>query len=144
MILHNDPSLTDYHKYGKTPENLTPHFYPFTKTKDFGIQQLRTGSMTIRFTDGMTGDDDSDANGIIVDPGGPALQVDGPGQNPIDATDVNNDSRTTALDALAVINFMSRREIGSQDSRFAKTSSFLDVNDDHGVTAPMRYRSLTR
>ncbi len=104
LILHNGVELTGYYKYGPTPDNANPHFYAFNRMKDYGVQRIKPGSVTLRYTDGMTGDDDLAANGIIVDPAVPVIVTDGPAQNPVEPTDVNNDDQTTALDALLVIN----------------------------------------
>ena len=47
------------------------------------------------------------ANGIIADPGAPAVAAH-PWQNPVDAGDVNNDGVVSALDALLIINDMAK------------------------------------
>ena len=112
FILHNSAELTGYYKYGPTADNRDPHFYAFNKTRDYGVQKLKPGSVRVRYTDGLTGDDDLSPNGIIVDPGVPGAITEGPVQNPIDPTDVNNDDSTTALDGpLRVINFLGREGV---------------------------------
>jgi predicted outer membrane repeat protein len=64
-----------YYKYGGTPENRTPHWYEFMYDG-----QTQTGAkiagnvITLYFVDGLRGDDDLTANGIIVDQGGPGIK----------------------------------------------------------------------
>ena len=58
-----DPSLV-WWKYGRTADNDTAHWYVF----DGAI--ISGNTVTLRITDGGTGDDDLFANGSITDPGG--------------------------------------------------------------------------
>lgn len=136
LILHNSVELTGYYKYGPTPDNSEPHFYAFNRTKDYGVQKIKPGMVQLRYTDGMTGDDDLESNGIIVDPGVPAIVTDGPAQNPVEPTDVNNDDQTTALDALLVINALGlARGAGEALAEASPQFRFLDVNGDRNVSS---------
>jgi hypothetical protein len=65
------PSLTQYWKYGPTPSNPTPNWYVLPATISGA-----TASFTI--TDGQLGDDDLQANGSIVDQGGPGVSPAAP------------------------------------------------------------------
>lgn len=130
--LHNNALLSNYYKYGPTPDETKPHFYPFERTSKNGIQSISAGEIVLRFTDGFAGDDDLAANGIIVDPGAPFMVSSGPSRNPVDPTDVNNDGTTSALDALLVINRLARSGDGSN---MDDTLTFLDVNGDSESTA---------
>ncbi len=61
------PAGTRYYKFGRTQANPTPHWYVFSGAVISG------NTITLTLTDGGAGDDDLTANGVIVDPGGPAL-----------------------------------------------------------------------
>ncbi|MBK7895268.1 MAG: DUF11 domain-containing protein [Anaerolineaceae bacterium] len=58
-------------KYGRTPNNPTPHWYNFTFDGTTGAE-INGNVITLHFVDGQRGDDDLTANGVIVDPGGPS------------------------------------------------------------------------
>lgn len=58
-------------KYGRTPDNLTPHWYDFTFDGTTGAE-INGNVVTLHFVDGQRGDEDLTANGVIVDPGGPS------------------------------------------------------------------------
>jgi large repetitive protein len=60
------PNLTQYWKYGPTPGNTTPHWYVLPAT-------ISGATATFTITDGGLGDDDLQANGTIVDQGGPGV-----------------------------------------------------------------------
>lgn len=57
-------------------------------------------------------------------------------QNPISPTDVNDDSQTTVLDALLVINLLGTHEFAPEaEQGLAARATFADVNGDGFVTA---------
>ena len=58
-------------KYGRTPDNPTPHWYNFTFDGTTGAE-INGNVITLHFVDGQRGDDDLTANGVIVDPGAPS------------------------------------------------------------------------
>jgi len=60
-------------KFGPTPDNPEPHCYEFLFDGVTGAQFLPDGEILITFVDGMRGDSDLTVNGIITDPGGPAV-----------------------------------------------------------------------
>jgi Putative Ig domain/Calx-beta domain len=57
---------TAYWKYGPTPSNATPHWYQLPAT-------IAGSTATFSITDGGLGDDDLQANGTIIDQGGPGV-----------------------------------------------------------------------
>lgn len=60
------PPGTEYWKYGRTPTDPTPHWYPLETV-------IAGNEITFTIRDGGLGDDDLTANGVIGDPGGPGL-----------------------------------------------------------------------
>ena len=65
------PAGTLYYKFGRTHANPTPHWYEFSGAV------INGNTITLTLTDGGEGDDDLTANGVIVDPGGPAVAAGG-------------------------------------------------------------------
>ncbi|SDU02330.1 Lcl C-terminal domain-containing protein [Halopseudomonas salegens] len=61
------PAGTRYYKYGPTADNPADHWYPYDGAVISG------NTITLTLTDGGAGDSDLSVNGIIDDPGGPAL-----------------------------------------------------------------------
>jgi hypothetical protein len=63
-------------KYGKTAANQTDHWYQLAASRAmFAADRM---SVTLTLTDGGVGDNDLQADGTIVDPGGPALVTPDP------------------------------------------------------------------
>lgn len=60
------PPGTVYYKFGPTPDNQSPHWYQFPAT-------ISGNTVTLKITDGGLGDDDLQANGAIIDQGGPGV-----------------------------------------------------------------------
>lgn len=67
------PANAQYYKYGKTADNNQDHWYVYPNASISGNKVILT------LTDGQTGDDDLQANGVIRDPGGVAVLADDPG-----------------------------------------------------------------
>jgi hypothetical protein len=63
------PAGAVYMKYGPTPSQNSPHWYPFAGATITG------NTVTLVLTDGSLGDDDLGMNGSIADPGGVALAL---------------------------------------------------------------------
>ncbi len=139
VVVHLEPGTTanTYYMFGPTPDNATPHWYPFlfdgqTGAKIFGDR------IEVHFVDGERGDADLLANGVISDPGAPAVSQT-PWKNPDITGDVNNDKRVSAQDALRIINDIGRFD--SRDLPLLPTGSdqfasvFLDVSGDGRVSA---------
>jgi hypothetical protein len=99
VTIHLPPGLPNqqitYYKFGATPGNLSPHWYPFMYDPAHGLMTgaethyqnpaIPTDEIVLHFIDGQLGDDDLSANGVIVDDGGPAfLAAAGPAPSPGD------------------------------------------------------------
>lgn len=61
-----------YFVYGQTPGDPTDHWYAFDWDGTTGARVV-DGAVTLTFVDGMRGDGDLTANGVIVHLGGPAM-----------------------------------------------------------------------
>jgi hypothetical protein len=75
IYLPEDASPTTYYKYGPEPGNTEAHWYEFMyddKTKTGAV--IDGNKITLYFVDGERGDDDLEANGRIVDEGGPGSE----------------------------------------------------------------------
>ncbi len=73
LTLPKGRNVDTYYKFGKTPDNPVDHWYEFLYDGETGAE-INGNVITLHFVDGRRGDDDLDStNGIIVDPGGPAL-----------------------------------------------------------------------
>ncbi|MDY6903483.1 MAG: choice-of-anchor U domain-containing protein, partial [Thermodesulfobacteriota bacterium] len=78
LYLPDGETMDSYWKYGPTPGNATPHWYEFMWNGTTGAQ-IDDNVITLTFVDGQRGDSDLDGtNGVIVDPGGPALSKPAP------------------------------------------------------------------
>jgi len=66
-----DVTLDAYWKHGPEPDNQSPHWYDFAFNGTTGAT-FNANVITLRFVDGMRGDGDLAANGVITDPGAPA------------------------------------------------------------------------
>ena len=60
------PAGAQYWKYGPTAANPAPHWYAFND----GFKVTSANTYTLDVQDGGLGDDDLQANGVVVDPGG--------------------------------------------------------------------------
>jgi len=75
IILHSSINVLSYYRYGPTPGNTANHWYEFTYNGETGAQISRQDGkihINLNFKDGSRGDDDLQADGKIVDQGGPA------------------------------------------------------------------------
>ena len=75
LIFHSpDSTLTTYYRYGKTPNDNTDHWYEFLWNGRTGAQiahGVERTTVYLHFVDGLRGDDDITANGVIEDVGAP-------------------------------------------------------------------------
>jgi hypothetical protein len=78
LYLPTGDTIDTYYKYGPTPDNTTNHWYEFLYDGQTGAE-INGNVIILHFIDGMRGDDDLIANGIIVDDGAPAVFVDSDG-----------------------------------------------------------------
>jgi len=67
-------TIDTYYKFGSTPNNTTNHWYEFLYDGQTGAE-ISGNVITLYFIDGMRGDDDLAANGIVIDDGAPAVFV---------------------------------------------------------------------
>jgi uncharacterized repeat protein (TIGR02543 family) len=75
IYLPADASPTSYYKYGPLPDNDTPQWYDFSYDEGTKTGAKIDGNViTLYFVDGERGDDDLEANGVIVDDGGPGSE----------------------------------------------------------------------
>jgi len=78
LYLPTGDTIDTYYKYGPTPDNTTNHWYEFLYNGQTGAE-INGNVIILHFIDGMRGDDDLMANGIIVDDNAPAVFVDSDG-----------------------------------------------------------------
>ncbi|MBI1292653.1 DUF1573 domain-containing protein, partial [bacterium] len=74
LYLPNTVSVNTIYKYGAEPGDPTPHWYKFDYDGTTGAV-IVDNLVTLHFVDGQRGDDDLTANGVIVDPAGPAFET---------------------------------------------------------------------
>lgn len=74
ILPEGSQEVDSYFKFGPTPDNPEPHCYEFTFDGTTGAQFLGNGEILITFVDGLRGDSDLTVNGVITDPGGPAVR----------------------------------------------------------------------
>ena len=72
LILPPGATMNTYYKYGPTLDNPTPHWYGFLYNGSTGAEFSGT-TVVLHFVDGLRGDHDLLANGVIVDPGAPGI-----------------------------------------------------------------------
>jgi hypothetical protein len=65
-------SINSYYKYGPTPDNPTAHWYEFMYNGQTGAE-INGNIIALYLIDGLRGDHDITANGLIVEPGGPVF-----------------------------------------------------------------------
>lgn len=101
VTLHLEPGSTAnaYYKYGPTPDNLTPHWYNFLYDGSTGAV-INGNEITLYFIDGARGDDDLLRDGIITDPGAPAVTPNKVPAAQADVSTVDEDNGVT-IDVLA-------------------------------------------
>jgi hypothetical protein len=75
LIIPSDTRIDTYYKFGPTTDNPTPHAYEFLFDGTTGAE-IHGNRITLHLVDGGRGDSDLTANGVIVDPGAPAVEVD--------------------------------------------------------------------
>jgi hypothetical protein len=63
-----------FFKFGPTPDDPSDHWYEFMYDHVSGTGAIiEADTITLHFKDGSRGDSDLTANGVISDPGGPAI-----------------------------------------------------------------------
>lgn len=74
LTLPTGQKIRAYFMYGPTPDNPEAHWYRFDFDGETGAE-INGNVAVLHFVDGLRGDSDLQANGVIVDPGTPALTV---------------------------------------------------------------------
>lgn len=82
IILHSSEVPVNYYKYGPTPDETADHWYEFLFNDETGAE-IDGNTITLHFADAKRGDDNLEADGMIVGTGGPAYLNDyaGTGQD---------------------------------------------------------------
>jgi len=76
LILPDSANPEKYYRYGPTPDDSADHWYEFAEVVDEDGTtgaQISGNQVALNFVDGARGDDDLQADGIIVDAGGPSI-----------------------------------------------------------------------
>jgi hypothetical protein len=74
LILPKGETPKKYFKFGPTPDNPVEHLYEFTFDGETGAE-FNGNEVVLHFVDGKRGDSDLVADGVITDPGTPALRA---------------------------------------------------------------------
>ncbi len=108
VTLHLPPGVTatTYWQYGPTPGNTSPHWYEFSYDGTTGAK-ISGNQIVLHFVDGQRGDRDLQANGVIHDPGAPALEVKTQPQNPNQPPTAGDDESTTEEDTPVLVDVLS-------------------------------------
>jgi hypothetical protein len=124
-------TVNTYYKYGPTPENQTPHWYPFLFDGTTGAVVF-ADRIELHFVDGLRGDDDLLQDGRIVDIGAPGISTH-PWQNPTVPFDVDNNGLVAAVDVLTLINEINiggNRDLPAVPQGAGQLPPYLDVSGD--------------
>jgi len=78
IILHGGETVDAYYKYGPEPGNPADHWYEFDYDGTTGAEFL-SDRIVLHLVDGQRGDADLAADGVIVDPGAPAVASEAAG-----------------------------------------------------------------
>ena len=80
IFLPEGESPVKYFKFGSTPDNPVNHLYEFNFDGETGAE-FSGNKVILHLVDGKRGDSDLTANGIIVDPGTPAIGASNTGDS---------------------------------------------------------------
>jgi len=92
MYVPDGSIINSYYKYGPTPDDPTAHWYEFMFDGQTGAV-IVGNVIRLHFVDGLRGDDDLTANGVIVEPGAPVTTDGNPPAAPM-ITEVTDDTGT--------------------------------------------------
>ena len=130
--------VNGYYKFGPTPGNPAPHWYPFLYNGTTGAKIL-SDRIELYLIDNGRGDGDL-TNNVILDPGGPIIDSRlHPWQHPLWSLDVNDDSFVSPVDALQIINELNSngpRELSATLVASNLPPNYLDVSGD-GFISPV-------
>jgi protocatechuate 3,4-dioxygenase beta subunit len=137
IYIHEAVPINAFYRYGPTPEEPEPHWYPFLFDGSTGAE-IFSDRIVLHFVDGQRGDDDLTADGTIIDVGAPCVNEHPmPWQNPATALDVNDDGVITPLDVLTLIVEVNRRGAGSLPVPPMPPylpPSYFDINGDNTLS----------
>ncbi|MEZ6113301.1 MAG: type VI secretion system tube protein Hcp [Pirellulaceae bacterium] len=137
IFVDGTSGFNTYYKFGPTPSNPTPHYYRFLYDGRTGAE-IFEDRIVVHLRDGERGDDDLTVNGVIVDPGAPAINLSlFPHQNSMLRSDVNDDGEVSPIDALLIINELNLNGAGPLPVPLAfpiTANKLLDVNGDNEVS----------
>ena len=136
VLLQPGVVANTYYRYGPTPDNALPHWYPFMFDGVTGAI-IHSDRIELRLVEGQRGDDNLAGAGIAFGPGGPGLSPT-PWVNPRNALDADNSGDVAALDALILINEINRT--GPRDLPLVPATGeflppYLDTNGDNRLEA---------
>lgn len=108
LIMNSGTPVNTYYKFGPTPDDpatladeTQPHWYEFLFDGTTGAE-ISGNVITLHFADGQRGDDDLNANGVIVDPGAPAFAPDTTTPSLVDVPDSQTLEATGPAGAVAM------------------------------------------
>jgi hypothetical protein len=123
------------YRYGPTPGNATPHWYPFLFDGETGAV-IHGDRLELRFVEGKRGDDSALTSGVTVGFAAFGFTTT-PWRNPVRPEDVNNDGVAAPSDALQLINEINRA--GARSLPLVPTGTsflppLLDPNGDNQLS----------
>jgi hypothetical protein len=136
VLLQPGVAANTYYRYGPTPDNASPHWYPFMFDGVTGAI-IHSDRIEVRLVEGKRGDDNLAGAGLAFGPGGPGFSST-PWVNPRNALDVDNSGDVAALDALTLINEINRtgpRDLPLVPATGESLPPYLDTNADNRVEA---------
>jgi VCBS repeat-containing protein len=136
VLLQPGAVANAYYRYGPTPDNASPHWYPFMFDGVTGAI-IHSDRIEVRLVEGQRGDDNLAGAGLAFGPGGPALS-NTPWVNPRNSLDANNSGDVTALDVLTLINEINRtgaRALPPVPATGETLPPYLDTNGDNLLEA---------
>ncbi len=136
VLLQSGVVANTYYRYGPTPDNASPHWYPFMFDGVTGAI-IHSDRIEVRLVEGKRGDDNLAGAGLAFGPGGPGLSPT-PWMNPRDTLDTDNSGRVEALDALTLINEINRtgpRNLPLIPAAGESLPPYLDTNGDNRLEA---------
>ena len=77
LYLPDGAAPTTYYKYGGTPDDTNYHWYEFLYDGEETGAEINENVIILHFVDGLRGDDNLAADGIIIDLGGPGSAIGG-------------------------------------------------------------------
>ena len=109
LFLPDNGQVLSYYKFGGTPGNADAHWYAFDFDNVTNTGVIIDGNaITLYLSDGLRGDADLNANGVIFEPGGPAVELP-PG---VGIGDVDGSGAVDLGDAVIVLKLLASLDAG--------------------------------